>query len=103
MPATNKLSSGSAENLMEEYYSADNTYFTAVITDLDASNYETNVTAETYISVTYADSSTKEFKSSSVVRNAKQVAEKALEAGETGDMLYEYAGLEKPTTDEEEA
>ena len=94
--ATKVLTPTSAEGLMKEDYVADNTYFTAVITDLDSANYETDVTAETYIIVTYADGSTKEFKSVSVTRNAKQVAERALDAGETGDMLYEYAGREKP-------
>ena len=94
--ATKVLTPTSAEGLMKEDYVADNTYFTAVITDLDSADYETDVTAETYIIVTYADGSTKEFKSVSVTRNAKQVAERALDEGETGDMLYEYAGRAKP-------
>ena len=91
VPATNKLSATSAEELMEEKYNADNTYFTAVITDLAVDDYTTDVTAFTYIAVTYADGDIEEFKTvTSVTRNAKQVAELAKAAGEEGEMLDKY-------------
>lgn len=95
VPANNQLSARSAENLMNVNYNGDNTYFTAVVTDLAVANYTTDVEAVTYIAVTYADGDSQEFKTTTVTRNAKQVAERAKADGKEGEMLDKYINGEE--------
>ncbi|MBQ8541407.1 MAG: Ig-like domain-containing protein [Clostridia bacterium] len=80
----------------ENFQDADNTAFTAAITNLAESNYNRKYTATAYAKVTMADGSVEEFTAGEVTRSIYQVSAGIMKNGNAGeDAPYTVDGVVK--------